>query len=60
MSTFKAVVSIALLTFALSPTHAIEEGEVLPVFHLQDLTGRDHTPQTHTGQVLILYFFGHD
>jgi len=56
------MISAGILIFCVCPipSHAIEEGDPLPAFILQDMEGNDHTERTHTGQILILYFFGHD
>ena len=35
-------------------------GDPVPAFDLVDLSGKQHTPSEYTGQILLLFFLGHN
>ncbi len=42
------------------PAEAQKEGDAVPAFSLEDLNGNKHSPADYKGEVLVLYYLGHN
>ena len=51
---------ILILLLLVQTAHAVEVGESVPDFALQDLDNRSYRPDQFRGRVLVLYFMGYD